>query len=110
MTNDQKEAVIARIKKHIHQEENGYCAVFWAMKEVMGKQYSPPPHHIQSVASKITESGKYKLGYFNPEEILKTTIILNPESNFLTRNPVATEIIRFVLTVAGALAVYHLTN
>lgn len=110
MTNEQKEDVIKRIKKHIHQEKNGYCAIFWAMKQVMGQDYNPKPHIIQSIASKITQSGKYKVGFLDMNNLSQTTIVLNPDSNIIVRNPVVSEVIRFILTVGSALLVYHLTS
>ena len=109
MDKKDKYETVSKIKDHIHNDKNGYCGVVWACKEVMGKDFQPKKWQIKSIASIITEDGKYIKEKAELKTYYDFDISLNPNSNWFDRNPIKTEIIRFILTVSAAVIISHLT-
>ncbi|HNP69295.1 hypothetical protein K8089_04490 [Aequorivita sp. F47161] len=64
MTDEEVDKIINKIKSHIHDDNNGYCRVGWAMKKVLGKDivYGDKEQVLKKVriTALITQSGEYK--------------------------------------------------
>lgn len=105
MTRNDKLKIINRIKKHIQTERNGYAGVIWASKNVFGKDFVLRKYQIESIASIITESGKYRKEEKLTNGVKDFYIYKNSDSNWFKRNPWLTEVFRFVITVGTALLI-----
>ncbi|HUH52067.1 MAG TPA: hypothetical protein VLZ11_08205 [Flavobacterium sp.] len=99
MNNEDKIKIIDRIKKHIHKENNGYCGVGWASKQILGETFSPTKWQIKSIASIITKDGKYIKETAEHKTYYDIDILINPNSNWFRRNPLKTELIRVLVAI-----------
>jgi hypothetical protein len=107
---EDKHRIVKRIEKHINEEGNGYCAITFASKEVLGYDFRPKYYNVESIAALATKSGKYKKERIDNLEIYDYNISLNSESNWIKRNPITVEIIRFLITVTSAVLIAWFTK
>ncbi|MGG5487279.1 hypothetical protein [Gaetbulibacter sp. PBL-D1] len=105
-----KNEAIKFIKNKIHKEKKGHCGVRYALTQVTGNKEHLKDIDIKDVASKITSSGKYKKEKSGNETRIDFDISLNPDSNLIKRNPLATEIIRIVIAFIVALLTAYFTT
>jgi len=110
LTIKEKLEIVRRIEKHILEENNGYCGIIWASKEVMGYDFFPKKYTVNSVAYLATKSGRFIKEKVVGVKYFDYYISINPDSNWFKRNPIKTEIIRFVITVVSALIIFKFTK
>ncbi|MFY0715349.1 hypothetical protein J1D01_16935 [Seonamhaeicola sp. NFXS20] len=99
MNLDDKIKIINKIKEHIHNDKNGYCGVVWASRQIMGKDFNPKKWQVKSIASIITESGKYKKEKAEHKNYYDFDISLNPNSDWFKRNPIKTNLLKALIAI-----------
>jgi len=115
MTEEEKAKIINKIKDHIHKDKVGYCGVLWASKQVFGENFSPTKDEIKIISSNITKNGKYLKQITEKGSFYDTEISENPNSNWLTQNPIKSEIFRLFAAIVVAYFTFlfstcHTTN
>ncbi len=100
MTQKEIEFILKKVEETIKTE--GYCRAGYAIKEVLKCDTKDVLGHQKvKIASLFCKDGKYK----NELAEDKPYFDLN-----IKRNPVKTEIIRFILTVASAVIISYITQ
>lgn len=59
MTLEEKEKVVDYIKHHIHEEDNSYCRIGFAIETIMSKEHKVRIADITSILAKVTKDGMY---------------------------------------------------
>ncbi|TJY31581.1 hypothetical protein [Pontimicrobium aquaticum] len=109
MTSEEKIKTIQIIKNRINSDKNGYCSVYWAIRQVK-KEYMPKDFEIKTISSIITENGKYIKEPNHSKSHIDFDITLNPESNWFKRNPVKTELLRIFIAIFIAIITSIITT